>query len=146
LRRSPILRRASGHAAIARLFAGSPWLPLSLVFGMATNFVLGMFAPPLYAMQALVSPARERSLAFSLGAIFLVLGVVIFYACGAATIADAHGLRWGVAILAPWFIVGGAIAYTAHKFVESDVQAAMLKSHEEAEAARAEYEANKNND
>jgi len=123
------------------LFAGSPWLWLSLIFAMATNFTIGMFSAPLAAIQALVSPARERSLAFSFGAIFLVLGVVIFYALGLAKIADTHGLRWGVGVLAPWFFVGGAIAYTAHKFVEADVQAGMLKSHEEAEAARAEYEA-----
>jgi branched-chain amino acid transport system ATP-binding protein len=123
------------------LFAGSPWLPLSLVFAMATNYVIGMFSAPLAAIQALVSPARERSLAFSFGAIFLVLGVVIFYALGLAKVADDHGLRWGVATLAPWFFVGGGIAYTAHRFVEGDVQAAMLKSHEEAQAARAEYEA-----
>ncbi|MEY2473201.1 MAG: branched-chain amino acid transport system ATP-binding protein livF [Actinomycetota bacterium] len=122
-------------------FAAAPWLWLSLVFAMGTNFVIGMFAAPLAAIQALVSPARERSLAFSFGAIFLVLGVVIFEVLGFAKIADTHGLRWGVGVLAPWFFIGGAIAFTAHKFVESDVQAAMLKSAAEAEAARAEYEA-----
>ncbi len=121
------------------LFAASPWLPLSLAFAMATNYIIGMFSAPLAAIQALVSPARERSLAFSFGAIFLVLGVVVFYGLGLAKIADAHGLRWGVGVLAPWFFVGGMVAYSAHKYVEGDVQAAMLKSHAEAEAARSEY-------
>ena len=61
-----------------------------------------------------------------------------------AAIADKHGLRWGVGVLAPWFIIGGLVAYTAHKFVEGDVQRAMMKSAEEAEAARAEFEARQN--
>ena len=126
------------------LFAASPWLPLALVFAMATNFILGMFTPPLFAVQALVSPARERSLAFSFLAIFLVIGVMVFYVLGFAAIADNHGLRWGVGVLAPWFVIGGLVAYTAHKFVEGDVQRAMMKSAEEAEAARAEFEARQN--
>jgi MFS family permease len=123
------------------LFASAPWLALAIPLGFAVNFVIGLFLAPLAAIQALVSPARERSLAFSFGAIFLVIGVVAFYALGLAKVADVHGLRWGVAVLSPWFVVGGAVAYSAHKFVESDVQAAMLKSAAEADAARGEFEA-----
>ena len=56
-----------------------------------------------------MSPARERSLAFSLGAIFLVIGVVIFSALGLGAIADDHGLRWAIFALSPWWIVGGLV-------------------------------------
>ncbi|HUR77032.1 MAG TPA: MFS transporter [Acidimicrobiales bacterium] len=122
-------------------FAAAPWVWLAVALAFATNYVLGIFYAPLAAVQALVSPARERSLAFSFGAIFLVLGVVVFYGLGLASVADTHGLRWGVAILAPWFFAGGAVAYTGHKFVEADVQAAMMLSAVEAQEARAEYEA-----
>jgi MFS family permease len=128
------------------LFALAPTLWLALPLAMGINYTLGFFGAPLAAIQALVSPARERSLAFSFGAIFLVGGVLIFGALGLATVADDHGLRWGIGILAPWWIVGGAVAYTAHKFVADDVQAAMLKSAEEAEAVRAEFEAHKANE
>jgi MFS family permease len=123
------------------LFAAAPWLPVAVAMAFAISFTLGLFAAPLAAIQALVSPARERSLAFSFGAIFLVAGVVVFYGLGLAKVADDHGLRWGIGMLAPWFVIGGAIAYTAHKFVETDVQAAMLKSAAEADAAKAEFEA-----
>ncbi|MDP1793581.1 MAG: MFS transporter [Acidimicrobiales bacterium] len=119
------------------LVAAVPWLWLAVLFSLAANYTLGYFFAPLAAIQALVSPARERSLAFSLGAIFLVLGVIVFGALGLGTIADDHGLRWGIAALAPWWVVGGLIAATAGKFVEGDVQQAMLASVAEAEAAEA---------
>jgi hypothetical protein len=120
------------------LIAAVPYLPLAIVLSLATNFVLGYFLAPLAAIQALVSPARERSLAFSLGAIFLVIGVVIFSALGLGRIADDHGLRWGIAALAPWFVVGGLIGSTSGKFVEGDVQKAMMRSAAEHEAAESQ--------
>lgn len=117
--------------------AAVPWLAGAVLFSLGANYTLGYFFAPLAAIQALVSPARERTLAFSLAAIFLVVGVVIFGALGLATIADDHGLRWGIAALAPWWVVGGLIAASAGKFVEGDVQKAMLASAQEAEEAEA---------
>jgi branched-chain amino acid transport system ATP-binding protein len=139
VKRIGVVLAAVGVGLLA--FASAPWLALAIPIGMVVNFTIGLFFAPLAAIQALVSPARERSLAFSFGAIFLVIGVVVFYACGLAKVADVHGLRWGVALLSPWFVVGGAVAYSAHRFVEGDVQAAMMASAAEADEARAAYEA-----
>jgi predicted MFS family arabinose efflux permease len=140
----PIQRVGAVLAAVGVglvLIALAPWVGVAIGLSFATNYVLGFFLAPLAAVQALVSPARERSLAFSLGAIFLVIGVVIFFALGLGKVADDHGLRWAIAALAPWWVAGGAVAMTAGKFIEGDVQAAMMRSAEEAAAARAEYEA-----
>jgi MFS family permease len=126
------------------LIAVAPTLWLAVPLAFATNYVFSYFTAPLAAVQALVSPARERSLAFSFGAIFLVLGVVLFFALGLGSLADDHGLRWAIGSLSPFWFIGGLIAVSAAKFVEGDVQAAMLLSVAEAEAARAEYESRKN--
>lgn len=120
------------------LIAAAPYLWLAIALSVATNYVLGYFLAPLAAVQALVSPARERSLAFSLGAIFLVIGVILFQALQLGGIADDHGLRWAIAALAPWWIVGGLVGASAGKFVGDDVQAAMTASFEAAQAAEAE--------
>lgn len=101
--------------------AASPWLPLTIAVSLATSYALGFFFAPLAAVQALVSPARERSLSFSLGAIFLVLGVVLFFALGLGDIADDHGLRWALLALSPFWVVGGAVVMSAGKFVADDV-------------------------
>jgi len=122
------------------VMAAVPFLVVTIALSLFANYVLGYFFAPLAAVQALVSPARERSLAFSLGAIFLVIGVIIFSALGLGNIADDHGLRWAIFALAPWWVAGGLVAMSAGKFVEADVQKAMIASNAAAEAARAHYE------
>jgi len=104
------------------LTAISPWLAMTVAVGLVTSYLLGFFFAPLAAVQALVSPARERSLSFSLGAIFLVFGVILFFALGLGSISDNYGIRWAFVALAPFWVLGGATAATAGKFVETDVQ------------------------
>jgi branched-chain amino acid transport system ATP-binding protein len=103
------------------LTAWSPWLALTILVGLVTNLAVGYFFAPLAAVQALVSPARERSLSFSLGAIFLALGVVVFFGLGLGSIADDHGLRWALVATAPFWFIAGYVAFTAGKFVQEDV-------------------------
>ncbi|MDQ1372754.1 MAG: hypothetical protein QOJ09_92 [Actinomycetota bacterium] len=110
--------------------AASPWLALSVVGGFAAFYSLGWLFAPLAATQALVSPARERSLAFSLGAIFLVLGVVIFYVVGLGSVSDHHGIRWAIAVLTPLWVIGGLVIRTAGPFVAADTQAALNQSYD----------------
>ena len=104
--------------------AVSPWLAVTIGAGLVANYFVGYLFAPLAAVQALVSPARERSLAFSLGAIFLILGVILFFAVGLGSVSDNHGIRWALAVLAPFWIGAGAVAASAGRFVERDVQAA----------------------
>ena len=106
------------------LTAASPWLALTIAIGLGTNYLLGFFFAPLAAVQALVSPARERSLSFSLGAIFLVFGVILFFALGLGAVSDNHGIRWALVALAPFWVIGGFVASSAGKFVADDVNAA----------------------
>ena len=131
----------SGVGIALAVMAAVPLLAVSVGLSLVANYVLGYFFAPLAAVQALVAPARERSLAFSLGAIFLVAGVIIFSVLGLGGVADEHGLRWAIFALAPWWVAGGLVASSAGKFVEGDIQNAMLASAAEAEAARAEFEA-----
>ena len=105
--------------------AASPWLVFTILAGFVANFILGYFFAPLAATQALVSPARERSLSFSLGAIFLVGGVILFFLAGLGNISDDHGLRWGLAVTVPFWIIGGVLGASAGRFVESDVARAL---------------------
>ena len=103
------------------VIAASPWLTLVVAAGVITSFVVGFFFPPFYTTQALVSPARVRTLSFSFGALFLVVGVwFLFFIPGFAAIADDHGERWGLLITAPYWVLGGLVLRSAHRFVASD--------------------------
>src|SRR6185503_842321 len=122
-----------GIAAIA----ASPWLAGVVVVGVITSFVVGFFFPPFYATQALVSPARVRTLSFSFGSLFLVAGVwLLYFLPGFAAVADSNGNRWGLAITAPYWIICGLVLRSGHKFVADDTTNAMSLLATQAELRR----------
>src|ERR1051325_4755670 len=94
------LRRAgyamSAVALSAVVTAVAPNIVISVASILAGSFLIGLILAPFFAVQALVSPARVRTLSFSFGAIFLALGVVLFFVLGFGTISDQHGIRWGI--------------------------------------------------
>jgi branched-chain amino acid transport system ATP-binding protein len=106
------------------LIAIAPVMVLGIAFALLANFVGGFFTAPFITTQALVSPARVRSLSFSFGSVFLVLGVVTLWAVPFAGVSDAHGMRWALAVLVPFWIIGGLIVRSSHQFVTSDTQRA----------------------
>ena len=118
------LRRAGAALALVGvgilLVAVTPWLVPVLILSAATSFVAGIFTPPFFTTQALVSPARVRSLSFSFGSLFIVLGVwVLYLAPGIASLAD-HSVRQGLASTAPFWVIGGLVLASASKFVDED--------------------------
>jgi len=103
------------------LVAAAPWLGLAIGLAVATSFVAGLFYPPFFAVQALVSPARVRSFSFSFGLLFIVGGVWgLNFLLGVAKVADNHGDRWGLGVLMPYWVIGGLVLYSAHRFVAAD--------------------------
>ncbi|MBV8958017.1 MAG: MFS transporter [Actinobacteria bacterium] len=108
------------------LMAGSPWLVLTIALGLLASFAIGVFGPPFYATQALISPARVRTLSFSYGGWFLVAGVVaLFYLPGFSAISDHQGIRWGIFVLGPYWVIAGAILNSAGKYVADDAARAL---------------------
>jgi branched-chain amino acid transport system ATP-binding protein len=111
-----------GLAAVA----ATPWLAGVVLLGLLTSFVAGVFTPPFYATQAFVSPARVRTLSFSFTALFVVLGTaVLFFVLPVAKVSDTHGIRWGIAATVPYWIIGGLVLRTAHRFVAADAARAI---------------------
>src|SRR5205814_7270679 len=101
-----------GAGLVAAALAPTLWLALPIT--LTNYFVSGFFYPPFLATQALVSPARVRTLSFGLGAVFLVLGVwVLFFIPGIGAVSDDHGFCWGLAVLSPNWIIGGLVLSSA---------------------------------
>src|SRR4051812_28620002 len=102
-----------------------PNLRAVIVVGAVTSFVGGIFTPPFVATLAHVSPARVRSLSFAWAALFLLAGVwVLFLILPVSAIADDHGIRWGFAATAPYWVIGGIVLATAKRFVAEDAEGA----------------------
>jgi ABC-type branched-subunit amino acid transport system ATPase component/predicted MFS family arabinose efflux permease len=118
--------------------AAAPVAGLSIVLGFGTSFVAGIFYAPFYSVLALVAPARVRTLAFGIGSLFLVAGVwVLFVLTGAVSVSTDDGIRWGVAVLAPYWVVGGLILAATRKYVPGDAQRALRVLAAQVELRRA---------
>jgi ABC-type branched-subunit amino acid transport system ATPase component/MFS family permease len=124
----PIRRTGAVLAAVGvgvLLIAVAPTLWLALPLGFATSLVAGMYFPPFLTTQALVSPARVRSLSFSIGAVALVLGVWVIWLPLFGSVSDNDGIRWGIGVLTPFFLISGAILASAGRYVADDTAAAL---------------------
>ncbi|MHB8463870.1 MAG: MFS transporter [Acidimicrobiales bacterium] len=123
------VRRAGAVLAVVGVgiffTALSPWLWLALPVQAATFLVAGVYAPPFLTTQALVSPARVRSLSFGLGAVALVFGVWVLWLIPLGAVSDDSGIRWGIGVLAPFWLVSGAILASASRYVEADTATAL---------------------
>jgi branched-chain amino acid transport system ATP-binding protein len=94
------------------------------VFGMLlAYFVGGFFGPPFYTVQSIVSPARTRSLSFGFAFLFLVIGLDAFTVFFGGMANDS--VRVGLATLAPMWVIGGLILYSAKSFVANDATRAL---------------------
>jgi branched-chain amino acid transport system ATP-binding protein len=100
--------------------AVTPYLWLSVLLGTVGAFFVGNFFAPFYAAQALVTPPKVRTLSFSMGGIFFVIGFAFFYLTGLATISDNHGIRWGLAVLTPFWVAAGAVTWLSGRYMQED--------------------------
>lgn len=98
--------------------AGSPFLAGSLAFGFFGYTVVGFFSAPVAVVLTGITPPHLRSLGFSLLAIFLVAGLLGFYATGMGSISDTYGIRWGIITVGPWFLASGLTAYRAGRLFD----------------------------
>jgi ABC-type branched-subunit amino acid transport system ATPase component/MFS family permease len=100
----------------------SPWLYLAVLLSCAFQFAALILGPATQALLSLVIPARARGLGLSLGAVAIVPGYLIFVIAGA--IGDQFGLRGGILVLVPVYILGAIILMSAGTTVDADIRAA----------------------
>jgi branched-chain amino acid transport system ATP-binding protein len=127
------------------LLAWAPTLWLAIPIILVANFIGNTFWPPFLTTQALVSPARVRSLSFAFGSVFLVAGVwALWLIPGVSVISDHSGIRWGILALAPYWMIGGLVLRSAHRFVAEDTQRSLEVLQMTAELRRKRLTASKN--
>jgi ABC-type branched-subunit amino acid transport system ATPase component/predicted MFS family arabinose efflux permease len=105
------------------LLAASPTLWMAVPVAIVTTFIGGIFTPAFFTTQAFVSPARVRSQSFSFGLLFIVTGVWLLWLnpiLGIASISDHQGIRWEIFALFPFWVIGGLVLRSGHKFVAAD--------------------------
>jgi ABC-type branched-subunit amino acid transport system ATPase component len=110
---------ATAASAFAVLFALAPDVGLAFVGNAGIDASLAVIGPGVLAALSLAIPARVRSLGFSIGALFILPGLVVIPIVGG--IGDAIGLRYGLLLLVPVFVIGGLIVASAGSLVEADI-------------------------
>ncbi|MHB1446188.1 MAG: MFS transporter [Acidimicrobiales bacterium] len=107
------------------LVAVAPSLPFALVFAALASFAGGMFYPPFFTVQALVSPARVRTLSFGFGSFFLVSGAWLLWVIPEGSLSTQHGYRVALGALLPYWVIGGLALTSARRFVLPDATKAL---------------------
>jgi len=106
----------------AVLFAGfalSPWLWLSVVLNAVVTAVLAAIGPGIYASLAMAIPPRARAMGFSIGSLWVLPGLLVLPIIGA--FGDRWGLRTGMLLMLPVFVVGGLVISSAGRVIGRDI-------------------------
>ena len=107
-------------AGFAVLFALAPNVPVAFIGNAGIVACLAVVGPGVLSSLSLAIPARVRSVGFSIGALFVLPGLLVLPVIGG--IGDAIGFRYGLLILVPIFTIGGMIVASAGSLIEGDVR------------------------
>jgi ABC-type branched-subunit amino acid transport system ATPase component len=106
-------------AGFAVLFALAPTVPVAFIGNAGIDMSLAVVGPGVLAALSLAIPSRTRSVGFSIGALFVLPGLLVLPIVG--SIGDAVGFRYGLLMLVPIFTIGGLIVASAGSLVRRDV-------------------------
>jgi ABC-type branched-subunit amino acid transport system ATPase component/sugar phosphate permease len=102
------------------VFALSPWLWLCIVSNAIVTGLLAAIGPGIYAALAMAIPPRARATGFSIGSLWVLPGLLILPIVGA--IGDAWGIRGGMLLMLPIFVIGGMIIASAGGVISEDIK------------------------
>jgi branched-chain amino acid transport system ATP-binding protein len=120
-------------AAVWTVFAFAPYLWLAIAMHFLTAAFLALLLPGIYATLSLAIPPKVRAMGFSMAALFILPGLVSLYIIGG--IADTYGVRIGLFIAAPIFLIGSWILASGSIFVRNDINRVWTSTAAQAEVA-----------
>ena len=115
-------------------FALSPNVAVAGVLQFCLSAVMATIVPGLTTVLSLVIPPRMRTLGFATGSIWLLLGLPVLLVAGG--IGDAFGLRTGIIVFVPVFVLGAYILASGGKFVKDDIEKVRVSTTARAEIRR----------
>ena len=113
------------------VFATAPNIGVAIAANMVITGALAVIGPGILACLSLAIPPRARSIGFSVASLWVIPGVAILPVIGA--IGDRYGIRQGMLVMVPLFLVGGLVIATTRRSIAADIEQVW-----QASAARAE--------
>lgn len=104
---------------------------MSVAFALAPNVVLAVAAhaiiaaalvvvgPGVMASLSLAIPPRARSMGFSIGALWILPGLLVIPFVG--WLGDTVGFRWGMLAMTPVFLIGGLVIASVGRVIDDDI-------------------------
>ncbi|MGH7859356.1 MAG: ATP-binding cassette domain-containing protein, partial [Candidatus Binatia bacterium] len=142
-RRPDLVMKLLGAVAIAIasssvIIAISPNLGVAIVGHLLLSFFASTILPGVLAVISFVIPPRMRTLGFAAGNIWLLLGVPIVPVIFA--IGDRFGLRTGMLVLVPIYLIGSFLLASAGFTIEEDIERVRGQARAQAEMMRGRAE------
>ncbi|MFZ6004773.1 MAG: MFS transporter [Actinomycetota bacterium] len=97
----------------------APSVGVAIAANIATTSVIGAVVPGIYATLSLVLPPRARTLGYALGSLWVLPGLVVLVIIGG--VSDESGIRDGLLLLVPVFLLGTYMLASAGQFVDEDI-------------------------
>ena len=94
---------------------------------------MSLLAPGIFASLSLCIPPKVRSLGYSMSSLFVVPGVLALLLVG--YIADHWGIRQGLLLMVPIFLIGAWTLASASLYVKSDINRVWTSTAAQAEVA-----------
>ena len=111
---------ALATSALALGFAMAPNLAVAVITNALISASLAIIGPGVLAALSLAIPPRARSMGFSVASLWVLPGLVVLPLIG--WVGDTWGIRLGMAVMTPVFLVGGLVIAGAGKVIGRDIQ------------------------
>ena len=123
-------------------FALSPSLPYAFAAQFSYAVISSALTPGIFAVISLAVPPRMRTLGFATSSLWFILGVPIIPIVGG--IGDHFGLRTGIMIFVPVYILGSILLGSSGNFLNGDIEKVRVSTLARAEVRKARMEGRAN--
>ncbi|HVM52164.1 MAG TPA: MFS transporter [Acidimicrobiales bacterium] len=122
---------AIGSAICLAVVALSPAIGFAIAAQLANAFIGSVLLPGVLAVISLAVPARMRTLAFATGSLWFLMGAPVLLLAG--SIGDRFGLRVGILLFIPVYLIGSFLLASAGTHLAKDIERLNLSARTQAE-------------
>jgi ABC-type branched-subunit amino acid transport system ATPase component/MFS family permease len=116
-----LLAKANYLTTAAALgFAWAPNVYIAVACNVVISACLAFTLPGVLAALSIAIPPRARSMGFAMGSVFVLAGMMMLPFV--AAIGESWGMRWGMTLMTPMFLIGGMVIASAGDLVLRDIQ------------------------
>ena len=113
-------------------FALSPNLVFAVIMNAIVTGIVVLIIPPIFAALSLAIPPKIRSFGFAVAALWILPGLLLLPVVGG--IADAWGIRVGLVLMVPVFLIGALVVASAGQEIERDIKRVWTSAAAQSEA------------